>query len=197
MPRLRCSVLTLALAAVMAPGCGANNSSPLSANAASSSTSEASITTTSGSNTATTAVPTATSTPPGAAQPRLTVAQVAEARRLWPAVRDQIRTYFNWQSGPFGKAYMPVAADAYPAAQANLDVAKGEPFTVWVVRGVFADVGGIQSTNAPPSARGWWFVVRADGGVGTGFDYSDPARDAAPPSAIGQLPIAREELDLR
>jgi hypothetical protein len=194
--RVTYSALGLALAAVTFASCGTSRTATLSEGPGSTSTTEAPTTTTTTSGDIA-AFTTTTTTPPGAEEPPLTAEQVADAKRQWPAIREQIRTYFNWQTGPVGKAYLAVAADAYPEARASLDVAKGEPFTVWVVRGVFAEYSSMDGPPGQPMTRGWWFVVRANGGIGIGFDYGDPATAAAPPSAISQLPILREELDLR
>ena len=114
-----------------------------------------------------TSTPPARAVPAGSEQAPLTSAQVAAARTAWPNARDQIRTYFNWQSGPIGKAYLPIAAGDYPNARQQLGIPLNQPFVVWVVRGEFSDAGasagpGNTGTTAGPTARGWWFVEPVD-----------------------------------
>jgi len=137
-----------------------------------------------------------------AQQAPLTSAQIAQAQSDWPAVKAKLLAEggHTWQSGPFARGYEPIAAGTLTQSQElRLGRQDNSAFTVWVVRGVFADSGGTSppgaSTQAAasPRARGLWFVVGSDGAIGMTADYPAPGSD---PETTGVVPTPREDLNL-
>ena len=135
----------------------------------------------------------------GNQQPALTANQQAQARSLWPTIRNQLLQDFTWQGNPVAKGFMSVPAGSLPpAALQNFGLAGDQPLTIWVVRGVFTDLAWGRPPGAappsPPSARGLWVVAQSDGTVDLTVDYPT---SGAQPAYTGATPTLREDQNIQ